>query len=82
MADDFSSSSKDYSKNCTLLGKMTVLVFAMASKSSTEIGVLDIKIINETCPQPNIEAWEMPHAHYPKPRTYCRDVGVDGWRSC
>ncbi|KAI9123379.1 hypothetical protein K1719_004679 [Acacia pycnantha] len=78
MADDFSSSSKDIfpakaSKNCTFVGKMTVLVFAMASKSSTEIGILDIKVINETCPQPNIEPWEMPHGHYPKPRTYCRD---------
>ncbi|XP_028765895.1 uncharacterized protein LOC114723819 isoform X1 [Neltuma alba] len=89
MADDLSSSAKDVflakaSKNSTLVGKMTVLVFAMICgvyicsiclkqvSMPTKIGFLDIKVVNETCPEPKIEPWEMPYVHYPKPKTYSR----------
>ncbi|KAK4259290.1 hypothetical protein QN277_005637 [Acacia crassicarpa] len=54
MAENLSSSFKD-------------LFLAKASKSSTKIGILDIKVVsNTTCPEPIIEPWEMPHVHYPK----------------
>ncbi|KAI9127438.1 hypothetical protein K1719_001997 [Acacia pycnantha] len=43
------------------------LFLAKASKSSTKIGILDMKVVSETtCPEPNIEPWEMPYVHYPK----------------
>ncbi|KAK4258749.1 hypothetical protein QN277_005162 [Acacia crassicarpa] len=89
MADDLSFSAKDVllakaSKNSTLVGKMTVLVFAMVCgvyicsiclqqvSTPAKIGILDIKVVNKTCPEPNIETWEMPYVHYPKPKTYSR----------
>ncbi|XP_054778660.1 uncharacterized protein LOC129286695 isoform X1 [Prosopis cineraria] len=72
------------SKSSTLVGRMAILVFAMVCgvyicsiclkqmSTPTKIGVLDIKVINESCPEPNIEPWEMPYVHYPKPKTYSR----------
>ncbi|KAF7800925.1 Nodulation protein H [Senna tora] len=40
---------------------------------SSKIGFVDIKVINQTCPELNLEPWEIPYVHYRKPNTYSRD---------
>ncbi|KAF7840855.1 Nodulation protein H [Senna tora] len=75
-------------KSSTLLWRMAVLVFAMICgvyicsiclkqiSIPSKIGFVDIKVINQTCPEPNLEPWEIPYVHYPKPNTYSRDECV------
>lgn len=71
-------------KNSTLVWRLVVLTFAMVCGvyicticlkqigTSSKIGLLDIKVIQNPCPEPNIEPWEIPYVHYPNPKTYSR----------
>ncbi|KAI4298442.1 hypothetical protein L6164_032001 [Bauhinia variegata] len=73
------------SKKSTLVWRMAVLVIAMACgvyicsiclkqiSTRNKTGFLDIKVVKRPCPEPNIEPWEIPYVHYPKPKTYSRD---------
>jgi len=38
----------------------------------SKAGFLNIPVIQKACPEPNIEPWEIPYVHYPKPKTYSR----------
>ncbi|MED6198234.1 hypothetical protein PIB30_064213 [Stylosanthes scabra] len=75
-------------KNTTLIWRMVVLTLAMVSgvyicsiclkqigigTATGKIGFLDIKVLEKPCPEPNIEPWEIPYVHYPKPKTYSRE---------
>ncbi|KAG2703572.1 hypothetical protein I3843_06G135900 [Carya illinoinensis] len=71
-------------KKPTLVLRMIVFVFAMVcgvyicsiclKQISTHgrAGFLDVPVIQKPCPEPQIEPWEIPHVHYPKPKTYSR----------
>lgn len=88
MADDQWFFSKESflksSKKSPLLLRTVVLVFVMVFgvyifsiclkqiSSSTKDGFLDVEMIERPCPEPNIEPWEIPYVHYPKPKTFSR----------
>eukprot|EP00258_Populus_trichocarpa_P008363 XP_002313841.2 uncharacterized protein LOC7457521 isoform X1 [Populus trichocarpa] len=71
-------------KKSPLALRMVVLVFAMVcgvyicSICLKQIGIrtnpgfLNVEVIERPCPGPNIEPWEIPYVHYPKPITYSR----------
>ncbi|KAF7810916.1 Nodulation protein H [Senna tora] len=71
-------------KKSTIVWRMVVLVFAMVCgvyicsiclkqiSTQTKTGFLDIQVIKKPCPEPNIEPWEIPYVHYPKPKTFSR----------
>ncbi|KAH8498438.1 hypothetical protein H0E87_017368 [Populus deltoides] len=71
-------------KKSPLALRMVVLVFAMVcgvyicSICLKQIGIrtnpgfLSVEVIERPCPEPNIEPWEIPYVHYPKPITYSR----------
>ncbi|KAJ7946035.1 Sulfotransferase [Quillaja saponaria] len=71
-------------KKSPLVWRMVVLVFAMVCgvyicsiclkqiSTSTKTRFSDIQVIEKPCPEPNIEPWEIPYVHYPKPKTYSR----------
>ncbi|KAI4295630.1 hypothetical protein L6164_035654 [Bauhinia variegata] len=73
------------STKSALLWRMAALVFAMVCgvyicsiclkqiSTRNKTGFLDIKVVKMPCPEPNIEPWEIPFLHYPKPKTYSRD---------
>ncbi|KAK7362662.1 hypothetical protein VNO77_04781 [Canavalia gladiata] len=72
-------------KSSTLLWRLVVLTFAMVCGvyicsiclkqigTSSNIGFLDIQVVQKPCPEPNIEPWEIPYVHYPNPKTYSRE---------
>ncbi|KAJ9187088.1 hypothetical protein P3X46_002584 [Hevea brasiliensis] len=71
-------------KKSPLLLRMVVLVFVMVCGVYTcsiclkqisihnNPGILSVGVIEKPCPEPNIEPWEIPYVHYPKPKTYSR----------
>ncbi|KAH7575203.1 hypothetical protein JRO89_XS02G0062100 [Xanthoceras sorbifolium] len=71
-------------KKSPLVLRMVVLMFAMVcgvyicSICLKQIGTrttnefLNVKVTQRPCPEPNIEPWEIPYVHYPKPITYSR----------
>lgn len=72
------------SKKSTIVWRMVLLVFVMVCgvyicsirlkeiNTQNKTGFLDIQVIRKPCPEPNIEPWEIPYVHYPKPKTYSR----------
>ncbi|ESW28537.1 hypothetical protein PHAVU_003G294900 [Phaseolus vulgaris] len=72
-------------KSSTFVWRLVVLTLAMVCGvyicsiclrqigSGSKIGFLDIKVVQKPCPEPNIEPWEIPYVHYPKPKTYSRE---------
>ncbi|KAK1561147.1 hypothetical protein Q3G72_034981 [Acer saccharum] len=72
-------------KKSPLVLRMIVLMFAMVcgvyicSICLKQIGTrttnefLNVEEPQRPCPEPNIEPWEIPYVHYPKPKTYSRD---------
>ncbi|KAK4563050.1 hypothetical protein RGQ29_005513 [Quercus rubra] len=71
-------------KKSPLVLRMIVLVFAMVCgvyicsicvkqiSTRSKAGFLNIPVIQKACPEPNIEPWEIPYVHHPKPKTYSR----------
>ncbi|KAL9415086.1 hypothetical protein AB3S75_043373 [Citrus x aurantiifolia] len=71
-------------KKSPLLLRMLVLVFVMVCgvyicsvcvkqiSARTKSEFLNVQVIERPCPVPNIEPWEIPYVHYPKPKTYSR----------
>ncbi|GKV22475.1 hypothetical protein SLEP1_g32343 [Rubroshorea leprosula] len=71
-------------KRSPLVLRMVVLVFVMVCgvyifticlkqiSSGTKDGLLKVEVIERACPEPNIEPWEIPYVHYPKPKTFSR----------
>lgn len=71
-------------KKSPLVLRMVVLMFAMVcgvyifSICLKQIGTrtknefLNFQVTERPCPEPNIEPWEIPYVHYPKPNTYSR----------
>ncbi|KAB5541355.1 hypothetical protein DKX38_014329 [Salix brachista] len=71
-------------KKSPLALRMVVLVFAMVCGVyicsiclkqmgiRTNPGFLNVEVIERPCLEPNIEPWEIPYVHYPKPITYAR----------
>lgn len=71
-------------KKSPIVLRMIVLVFAMVCgvyicticlkqiSTSNTSEFLDVQVIQRPCPQANIEPWEIPYVHYPKPKTYSR----------
>ncbi|KAJ0077049.1 hypothetical protein Patl1_36182 [Pistacia atlantica] len=71
-------------KKSPLVLRMIVLMFVMvcgvyicsicikqiSNRTNTEL--LNIQVIDRPCPVPNIEPWEIPYVHYPKPKTFSR----------
>ncbi|TXG64365.1 hypothetical protein EZV62_011359 [Acer yangbiense] len=82
LQDTFSLKSP---KKSPLVLRMVVLMFAMVcgvyicSICLKQIGTrttnefLNVEEPQRPCPEPNIEPWEIPYVHYPKPKTYSRD---------
>ncbi|XP_044488922.1 uncharacterized protein LOC123213531 [Mangifera indica] len=48
----------------------SICVKQISTGSNTEL--LSIQVIDRPCPVPNIEPWEIPYVHYPKPKTFSR----------
>ncbi|KAJ8766612.1 hypothetical protein K2173_001132 [Erythroxylum novogranatense] len=42
--------------------------FGFSGKSE----LFDVEVVEKPCMKPNIELWEVPYVHYPKPKTYSR----------
>ncbi|KAJ4914282.1 P-loop containing nucleoside triphosphate hydrolases superfamily protein [Raphanus sativus] len=40
---------------------------------SPNYGFLNVEVFERPCPEPDIEPWDIPFVHYPKPKTYNRD---------
>lgn len=71
-------------KKSPLVLRMFVLVFVMVCgvyicsvcvkqiSARTKSEFLNVRVIERPCPVPNIEPWEIPYVHYPKPKTYSR----------
>lgn len=71
-------------KKSPLLLRLIVLVFATVCgiyvcfiglkqfSVSTTTGFLNVEVSDRPCPRPNLEDWEAPYVHYPKPVTYSR----------
>ncbi|XP_050212151.1 uncharacterized protein LOC126662270 [Mercurialis annua] len=71
-------------KKAPLVLRMVVLVFVMICgvyvcavclkqiRTTSSPGIFSIGVIEKPCPEPNIEPWEIPYVHYPKPITYSR----------
>ncbi|WCJ17632.1 P-loop containing nucleoside triphosphate hydrolases superfamily protein [Euphorbia peplus] len=71
-------------KKSPLLLRMVVLVFVMICSIyicsiclkqigfRTNPGIWSLSLTEEPCPEPNIEPWEIPYVHYPKPESYSR----------
>lgn len=38
----------------------------------TKAGFIDIKVVDKPCEVPNVEKWERPYVHFPKPTTFNR----------
>ncbi|GAB4837970.1 hypothetical protein Ancab_027498 [Ancistrocladus abbreviatus] len=86
MADDLSSSVKDVfiPKRSPLLLRMVVLVFAVVCgvyicsvclhqiSTGKNAAFLNVQVTDKPCQIPNIQQWEVPYVHYPKPKTYSR----------
>ncbi|KAF8112290.1 hypothetical protein N665_0065s0067 [Sinapis alba] len=72
-------------KQSSLVLRMVVLFFIMVCTVyicsiclkqigvSPNYGFLNIEVFERPCPKPNIEPWDIPFVHYPKPKTYNRD---------
>uniref|UniRef100_A0A1J3K0F6 Nodulation protein H n=1 Tax=Noccaea caerulescens TaxID=107243 RepID=A0A1J3K0F6_NOCCA len=72
-------------KKSPLVLRMVVLMFVMVcavyicSICLKQIGVvpsagfLNVEVFEKPCPEPNIEPWDIPYVHYPKPKTYNRE---------
>ncbi|KAJ4889258.1 P-loop containing nucleoside triphosphate hydrolases superfamily protein [Raphanus sativus] len=72
-------------KKSPLVLRMVVLLFVMVcavyicSICLKQIGVvpsagfLNVEVFERPCPEPNIEPWDIPYVHYPKPKTYSRE---------
>ncbi|CAI0557229.1 unnamed protein product [Linum tenue] len=71
-------------KKSPLLLRMVVVVLLMAcslyisSVCLKQVGIVSVdtpgilKVVERQCPVPNIEPWEIPYVHYPKPKMYSR----------
>ncbi|KAJ4716354.1 Sulfotransferase [Melia azedarach] len=71
-------------KKSPLVLRMIVLVLVMVCgvyicsvclkqiSTRTKSEFLNVQVIERPCPEPNIEPWEIPYVHYPKPKTYSR----------
>ncbi|GMY05988.1 nodulation protein H-like isoform X2 [Fagus crenata] len=71
-------------KKSPLVLRMFVLVFAMVCgvyicsicvkqiSTHSKTGFLNVPVIQKPCPEPNIQPWEIPYVHYPKPKAYSR----------
>ncbi|KAA8545889.1 hypothetical protein F0562_020660 [Nyssa sinensis] len=71
-------------KKSPVLLRMIVLTFAMACgvyicsiclkqlSTRTKAGFLNVQVVERPCELPNIEPWEKPYVHYPKPKTFSR----------
>ncbi|XP_048231444.1 nodulation protein H isoform X2 [Ricinus communis] len=71
-------------KKSPLVLRMVVLAFVMVCgvyicsiclkqiSISTNPGIFSLGVIEKPCPEPNIQPWEIPYVHYPKPKTYSR----------
>ncbi|CAA7019901.1 unnamed protein product [Microthlaspi erraticum] len=72
-------------KKSSAVLRMVVLLFVMVctvyicSICLKQIGVtpnygfLNVEVFERPCPEPNIQPWDIPFVHYPKPKTYNRD---------
>ncbi|ESQ53681.1 hypothetical protein EUTSA_v10025642mg [Eutrema salsugineum] len=72
-------------KKSSLVLRMVVLFFVMVCAVyicsicleqigvSPNYGFLNVEVFERPCPEPNIEPWDIPFVHYPKPKTYNRD---------
>ncbi|XP_010437618.1 PREDICTED: uncharacterized protein LOC104721352 [Camelina sativa] len=72
-------------KKSSLVLRMVVLLFVMVCAVyicsiclkqigvSPNYGFLNVEVFERPCPEPNIEPWDIPFVHYPKPKTYNRD---------
>ncbi|KAF3511962.1 hypothetical protein F2Q69_00004419 [Brassica cretica] len=72
-------------KKSPLVLRMVVLMFVtvcavyICSICLKQIGVvpsagfLNVEVFEKPCPEPNIEPWDIPYVHYPKPKTYNRE---------
>ncbi|PWA89732.1 P-loop containing nucleoside triphosphate hydrolases superfamily protein [Artemisia annua] len=40
--------------------------------SFTKAGFVDIRVVERPCEVPNVESWERPYVHFPKPTTFSR----------
>nr|AAD17417.1 hypothetical protein [Arabidopsis thaliana] len=38
-------------------------------------GFLNVEVFERPCPEPNIQPWDIPYVHYPKPKTYSSSNG-------
>lgn len=86
MPDDSLLSFKEIlvPKKSSLLLRLMVLVFAMVCgiyicfvclkqfSIGNATGFLNVQVTDRPCPRPNLEDWEVPYVHYPKPVTYSR----------
>lgn len=71
-------------KKSPLVLRTIVLVFAMVCgvyifsiclkqiSPQTHVEFLNVLQYERPCPEPNIEPWEIPYVHYPKPKTFVR----------
>uniref|UniRef100_A0A7C8ZG36 Sulfotransferase n=1 Tax=Opuntia streptacantha TaxID=393608 RepID=A0A7C8ZG36_OPUST len=87
MAEDSPFSVKEIlvPKQSSLMLRLVVLVFAMVCGiyicficlKQFSIGntafFMNVQVNERPCPKPDIEEWEVPYVHYPKPVTYSRE---------
>ncbi|KAK3024515.1 hypothetical protein RJ639_043707 [Escallonia herrerae] len=71
-------------KKSPLVLRMIFLIFAMVCgiyifsiclkqvSTNTEDGFSSVQVVERPCEPPNVEAWEKPYVHYPKPKTFRR----------
>ncbi|XP_021896624.1 uncharacterized protein LOC110813690 [Carica papaya] len=71
-------------KKSPLLLRTVVLVFVMVCGVyicticlkqigvGTKTGLLSLEVFDRPCPEPQIEPWDIPYVHYPKPKTFRR----------
>lgn len=88
MADDLWSFSKDSffkaPKKSPIVLRTVVLMFVMVCglyifsiclkqiSTGAKDGIVRVELVERPCPEPNIEPWEIPYVHYPKPKTFSR----------
>lgn len=81
-------------KRSPLALRMVVLLFALAcgvyicliclrqTRFNNKIRFLDVRVIEQPCPASGMKNLEIPNVHFPMPKTFSRDLEVDGSRHC
>ncbi|GKB56012.1 P-loop containing nucleoside triphosphate hydrolase superfamily protein [Tanacetum coccineum] len=53
-------------------GVFMCLIGLKQISSFTKAGFVDIRVVERPCDAPNVESWERPYVHFPKPTTFSR----------